>query len=63
MAVPHQINEQIEDLRLDRDQFGATPEFAPVDVEQMIAEDEFQNPLLPRRPGRFGKELSGASQP
>ena len=52
MAVLHQINQQIEDLRLDRDQFGATPEFASVDVKQMIAKEKFQNPLLPRRSGQ-----------
>ena len=64
MAVLHQINQQIEDLRLDRDLLGATPELAPVNVKQMIAKDKFQiRSSRAGRTGRFGKELSGASQP
>ncbi len=31
-----QVDQQIEHLRLDRDQFGAAPKLPPVDVKHMI---------------------------
>jgi len=44
----HQIGQQIEDLRLHRDQFGAAPEFAPLDIKCMIFKAKLQR-HLPRR--------------
>ena len=35
-----QIDQQIEDLRLERDQFGAAPQLAPVGVKDMIFKAE-----------------------
>src|SRR6266446_8015495 len=42
VAVLHQVNEKVEDLRFERDQLAAPPEFAPIYVKYMIATDKPQ---------------------
>jgi hypothetical protein len=42
IAVLHQINQEVEHLRFERDQLAATPEFAPVEVKHVIAEAKLQ---------------------
>ena len=36
VAVLHQIDQQVEHLRLERDQIGAAPQLAPVGIKYMI---------------------------
>src|SRR5215469_12103812 len=56
VAVPHQINQKIEDLRLDRDQIGAVSELAPVDVKAVFAKANFHDGSpLTRPPGLFSR--------
>src|SRR5262249_57588569 len=38
VAVLHQINQQVEHLRLDGDGIGAAAQFAAVDVKHMISQ-------------------------
>jgi hypothetical protein len=59
VAVPHQINQEVEDLGLERDLLGAAPELAPVNVESVIAKGKFH--LGSPRPA-FLKEFSGPPQ-
>src|SRR6266478_3300205 len=49
VAVLHQVNEKVEDLRFERDQLAAPPEFAPIYVKYMIAKDK---PQIRSSPGR-----------
>jgi|SRR6516225_10976212 len=42
IAVLHQIDQQVEDLRLERDQCAAAPQFATVAIEAMIPKAELQ---------------------
>jgi len=36
----HQIDQEVEDLRLDRDQPGAVAQLAPAYIECVVAEDK-----------------------
>jgi len=47
IAVPDEINQKIEDLRFDRNQIGAAPQFAPVDVKVMLTKENFHDGTLP----------------
>ena len=40
VAVLHQVNQQIEHLRLDRNGLGAAAQFAPIDVKRMIGKEK-----------------------
>jgi hypothetical protein len=40
LTVPHQIEQQVEDLRPDRDRLGAPRELSPVRVEHVVTEHE-----------------------
>jgi hypothetical protein len=42
------VEQQIEDQRFERDRFAAPPEFAPGNVEAVIAKDVFRVGPLPR---------------
>ena len=52
ITVPDQVNEKIEDLRLDRHKVGSPPELAAIRVERTLLEQIAQNfiPLVARRP-------------
>ena len=41
-AVPNQVDQEVEDLRFERDPLAAPPEFAPINVKHMIGKDKFQ---------------------
>jgi hypothetical protein len=41
-AVPDQVNQEVEDLRFECDPLAVPPEFAPIDVKQVIGKDKFQ---------------------
>src|SRR5262249_24790865 len=59
VTVPHEINQQIEDLRLDLDQIGAASELAPVDVKAMFPKAKFHDRSPPTRPsGPFSPPAS-----
>jgi hypothetical protein len=40
VAILHQIDQEVEDLRLDRDQPGAVAQLAPAYIECVVAEDK-----------------------
>jgi hypothetical protein len=41
IAVPNQIDQEIKDLRFERDQLGAPPELPPVNIKRVIAKDKY----------------------
>jgi len=41
-AVPNQVDQEVEDLRFERDPLAVPPELAPIDVKQVIGKDKFQ---------------------
>jgi len=41
IAVLYEIDQQVEDLGFEGDQFGAAPQLAPIKVEHMLAKGEF----------------------
>jgi hypothetical protein len=43
MTVLDQIDQQIENLRVDPNELQFTPQFAPLNVEDMVTEYEAQN--------------------
>ncbi len=69
LAVPNQIEQQIEDLRPDGDHLGPPGELAPVGVEHAVGEDKLQfdapwpvlggagGPFAEAEPIRSGKSL------
>ena len=40
IAVLHQVNQQVEHLRLDRDRLGAAAQLAPVGIKHMICKEK-----------------------
>src|SRR5437870_5536710 len=52
VAIFHQIDKQIKDLRLHRNQRGATAQLAPVNVERIVAEDELHGRSVSRMRSR-----------
>jgi hypothetical protein len=47
IMIPNKVNEQIEDLRFDRNEFTPSPQFIPVHIDFKIAEAQIQgSPLL-----------------
>ena len=40
VAVLHQVDQQVEHLRLDGDGVGAAPQLAPVHIKRMIAKEK-----------------------
>ena len=38
IAIPNEVDEQIENLRLDRDQFVPSPQFIPRDIDFKVVE-------------------------
>src|ERR1700678_1081085 len=40
VAVLHQVDQQIEDLRLDGNGFGTTAQLAPIRIKRVIAKDK-----------------------
>jgi hypothetical protein len=57
--VLHQIDQEIEDLRFDGNQFAAAPQLAALAIEHVIAECE-EHLALPkdRRPSILNKNTS-----
>jgi hypothetical protein len=63
LAVANQINQEVKDLRFERDPLAATPEFTPVNVKYMIAKDKFHGPSSEdRSDGAILNESSTKSQ-
>ena len=48
VAITDEVVEEIENLRLDRDQFCPTPQFASGDIERIVVKPVLQGaPLVP----------------
>src|SRR6516164_10199769 len=70
IAVLHEMDQQVEDLRLKRDRLAAAAQFATVEIEQMIAEAKLQTraPAADRgrafsaKPKGYFRKESGFSQ-
>src|SRR5262249_37768854 len=57
MAVLDQMDQQVEDLGDKMAERGPPPQFAPVDVEDVVAKYEAQNPVSERYNPRIFKKL------
>lgn len=62
VAVLNQINQDVEDLRLQGDQLAATPELPTVDVEQVILKGELHAPAQSPNIRGFPRTKSNAAQ-
>src|SRR5262249_45951401 len=63
VAVLHQIQQEIEHLRLDLDQLGAPAQLPPVDVKQMIFKTKWHGVGLPATPSRKGRDSIARRSP